>query len=118
MLLTANWGCLERQCQMEKYPQTVAWEVHVGEQETITYHAGGAALGQDTRGQDTTSTANLILQGKINKVKIKAKAKLFGADSRRERKMLLSFFHMRRVTKGDLHAHPSGCCPDLPARSQ
>lgn len=35
---------------MEKYPQTVAWEVHVGEQETITYHAGGAALGEDTRG--------------------------------------------------------------------
>lgn len=50
MLLTANWGCLERQCQMEKYPQTVAWEVHVGEQETIAYHAGGAALGQDTGG--------------------------------------------------------------------
>lgn len=34
---------------MEKSPQTVAWEVHVGEQETIACHAGGAALGQDTR---------------------------------------------------------------------
>lgn len=65
-----------------------------------------------------TTMANLILQGKINSVKIKAKAKLFRADSSREREMVLSFFHMRRVTKGDLHAHPSGCCLDLPARSQ
>lgn len=64
-----------------------------------------------------TTTTSLILQGEINNVKIKAKAKLFRADSRREGKMLLSFFHMRRVTKGDLHAHPSGCCLDLPARS-
>lgn len=93
---------------MEKYPQTVAWQVHVREQETITYHVGGAALGQDTGGggslhpwrcsSPATTATNLILQGKINNVKRKAKAKLFGAGSRRERKMLLSFFHMRRLT--------------------
>lgn len=39
-----------KQCKKEKYPQIVAWEVHVGEQEVITHSAGGAALGQDTEG--------------------------------------------------------------------
>jgi len=35
---------------MEQYPQIVAWEVHARQQETIKYHASGAALGQETRG--------------------------------------------------------------------
>lgn len=49
--------------------------------------------------------------------KIKVKAKLFRAATRRKMKMLLSFFNMRKVTKEDLSPHPSGCCLDFPARS-
>lgn len=66
MLLAANWRWLERQqsqnilssaqqCNMEQYPQIVAWEVHVGQEKTIKYHTGGAALGQDTRGEGSPS---------------------------------------------------------------